>query len=141
MEITIKNTGNIAIKPEVQLKINDTNAKTVFNAVFPYSVDAEGIKPNETKVLSSVEWNANDKPASYYRAFVTVKANNIILKEEDFSFTMGIHSQNQLMAGLAQITEQNNKLIWIFVSVIVALIVFVGFMFIRMLKMKKTLNN
>lgn len=110
IKVIYDNQGNILIKPDMQLKII-RNGQTIFNAIFPYPEDEDGVKPLERKTMPMMEWQTQGWGNGKYRAEVKILLNDEIVKEDGFSFYIGLKTNN-LLGGIATIGGDNLKLTW-----------------------------
>jgi len=89
-----KNTGNVSLTPDLQVKIIKEDGNTVFNAIFPYLENEERILPGERKEMNSFNWKTAGEERGFYRAQMTVLSDGEVLDEESFSFNLGNVSRN-----------------------------------------------
>ena len=143
IKITYENQGNIAIKPDLQLKIiRISDEKAVFNAIFPFPDTETPIKPAERKTLPDFEWLTAGQEDGKYRAEIKVLVNNNSLDSQSFRFAIGPVSQaqelptNRLLAAAAYVGRGNMTVGWFVIgSVLLILAGFMNFLF-RKLKVK-----
>jgi len=103
IKIIYDNYGNVALKPDVQLKILK-DGTTVFNAIFPYPEEEEAVKVRTRKVMPLIEWPTAGQSNGKYQAEVDILYKGKVLAEDDFRFTIGSFSTSTLDKFLAAIT-------------------------------------
>lgn len=82
------NTGNVAIKPDLQLRISKKD-QAVFNAIFPYPENEEEVKPLASKTIH-IEWQTTGQEEGIYKVETKVLLNNATIFEDDFTFSIGL---------------------------------------------------
>lgn len=88
IRIIYTNKGNITVKPDVQLKIFDSDNKLIFNAIFPYPADQLPVNSAEQKEIPAIEWQTTGQAPGDYIAEVTILANGQTFKTEQATFTL-----------------------------------------------------
>ena len=94
IKINYYNNGNVAMAPDVQLKILK-DGSAIFNAIFSYPESEQPIKPKERKSLSYVQWSTSGQENGSYRAEVQVLYNGKVIAENSFKFSIG-YFQNSI---------------------------------------------
>lgn len=133
IRVVYDNKGNIAIKPNLQLKITQ-NGAPIFNAIFPYPENLEAVKPLEQKELPLIEWQTAGQKEGNYDAVVIASIGEKQFKTENITFTITAKGGAALPdVGKALSADMGFK--WLILGVIVfATIVF--FLFIAKSKNK-----
>lgn len=82
------NQGNVAVKPDLQLKITNADATSVLhNAIYPYPDNESAVKALERREFPNmIEWQTTGQPEGKYQAFVKVMLDGDVIKEENFQF-------------------------------------------------------
>ncbi len=101
IRVIYKNTGNITVKPDIQLKIFDKANKVVFNAIFPFADGQSPIKSGERREMPLIEWQTSGQPEGDYLVEATPVIAGRTFKTEPITFTL--KSGNQL--AVARITN------------------------------------
>lgn len=134
------NTGNVAIKPDLQLRISKKD-QAVFNAIFPYPENEEEVKPLASKTIP-VEWQTTGQEEGIHKVETKVLLNNATIFEDDFTFSIGPIVFNNINN-----TNNNSKLLG-FISGIrgggtmdLILILIGGFFIILAILVNKTKKN
>ena len=119
IRIIYDNQGNVAIKPDAQLKIS-RDGQTIYNAIFPYPEDENAVKPLERKELSSlIEWQTIGQENGEYRAEIKILYQGDLIQEESFRFNVGtVINAGQFLAAVAKIGGGNMTLGWIFAGLL-----------------------
>ena len=91
------NAGNVEIKPDLQFRILKDD-QLLFNAIFPYPENEEGINPLTSKKIT-VEWPTSGASNGKYLAEAKALLNNEIKQEDDFSFIVGSLEQGNTYDG------------------------------------------
>lgn len=87
------NMGNVAIKPDLQVRISK-NEQGLFNVIFPYPENEEEIKPLASKTIP-VEWQTTGQGEGMYKAETKVFLNGAVIQNDEFTFSVGpIQSDN-----------------------------------------------
>lgn len=103
IKVSYENLGNVAIKPDLQLKIL-RGGRVVFNAIFPYPEDKEAIKPLETQTMPIFEWQTDGQRNDKYKAEIKVLVGGNVADEKSFRF-------NIVNPALSQQSSSGNKLL------------------------------
>lgn len=130
------NQGNVAIKPDVQLKIS-RDGQPIYNAIFPYPENEEAVRPQQIKELPApIEWSTAGQPSGKYQAEIKVLVNGQMIKENSFRFSVGIVelSAGGLLVAVAAIGRGNLTLGWFIIGGI--LIIIAGILIIFNKKIK-----
>lgn len=85
IKIIYDNKSNIAIKPDVQIKIT-RDGSTIFNAIFPYAEGEPAIKTQTRKTMPLIEWSSAGQPEGKYRAELKIAVNGQVMEESGFNF-------------------------------------------------------
>ncbi len=138
------NQGNVAVKPDLQLKIaNIDNTTTLHNAIYPYPDGEDAVKALERREFSNmVEWQTTGQPEGKYQAYVKVVLNGNLIKEENFQFD--IISAEAAAAVLGTNTSNGDSeaaqmMMWYIFGGIVALAVLV--VLVKVFKKGKLASN
>ena len=91
LKIRVKyaNQGNIAIKPQLQIKIVQAD-KNYYNAILPYPEDEEGVKPLTTYEIAPIDIPVAGVALGKIRAEITVLYNQEAMQEETIKFTVAL---------------------------------------------------
>jgi len=129
IKIIYENLGNIAVKPDLQLKIvTIEGGKTVFNAIFPYPDDQEAVKPGEIKTMPIFEWISAGQENGKYWAETKTLINNKMVGEQKFRFGIGVaagllsdssdnFSESKLLAAVAFVGGGNLTFGWMVIGI------------------------
>ncbi len=134
IRIIYDNQGNVAIKPDAQLKIS-RDGQPIYNAIFPYPENEEVVRPQQIKELSApIEWSTAGQPSGKYQAEVKILVNGQIAKENSFRFSVGMVklSDNELLATVTAIGQGNLTLGWFLIGGFLLLIAFLAIIAKRM---------
>ncbi len=118
------NQGNVAIKPDVQLKIS-RDGQPIYNAIFPYPENEEAVRPQQIKELPApIEWSTAGQPNGKYQAEIKVLVNGQMIKENSFRFSVGMVtlSAGGLLAAVTTIGWGNLTLGWLIIGGILIII-------------------
>jgi len=132
------NQGNVAIKPEIQLKISNIDTGIIsHNAIYPYPENEKPIRAFEAREFPEIiKWQTTGQPEGKYHAYVKVMLNGDVIKEENFQFdiisaeaaaVLGANTQAEGGGETGDAAEagQNQQMImWSVLGVFVALGVF-----------------
>ncbi len=82
------NQGNVAIKPDLQLKITQIRTGNVIhNAIYPYPENENPIRPFERREFPNlIEWPTAGQENGKYKADIKVLLNGKVMEEESFIF-------------------------------------------------------
>jgi len=84
-----ENSGNVDIKPNVELSVSRNNEE-MFKAVFPYPDNTAAIQPNERKEIpSQVEWRTVGYEPGKYNVVLSTYENNQLNQKEQFMISIG----------------------------------------------------
>lgn len=88
VKAVFNNTGNVSLKPSVQLKIAEiATGNSVHNAIYPYPDSTGAVKPFEEKSIENfIVWQPASQPLGQYRATAAVMINGQAVSEESFNF-------------------------------------------------------
>ncbi|MCK4454103.1 hypothetical protein KAU51_02030 [Candidatus Parcubacteria bacterium] len=121
IKVIYDNQGNVAIRPDIQLKILKSN-ETIFNAIFPYPEDEKAVRPFERKVFENlIEWPTAGQENGRYRAEVKVLLNGEMIEEDDFRFIVGF-DWSKFLASIAVIGGGNIVLAWFIIGGVLAML-------------------
>ncbi len=130
------NQGNVAIKPDTQLKIS-RDGQSIYNAIFPYPETEEPVRPQQIKELSvPIEWSTTGQPSGKYQAEIKVLVNGQIVKENSFRFSVGMVklSAGGLLAAVTTIGQGNLTLGWFVIGGILIIIAGILILFNKRIK-------
>jgi hypothetical protein len=88
IRVLYDNQGNIAVKPDLQLKITKEGT-TIYNAIFPYPEGEEAAGAYAIKEILPVEWQTTGQENGKYRAELKVFFNGAEIQAESFGFSIG----------------------------------------------------
>jgi len=94
ISVTTFNSGNVTIKPYVELEIQQ-NDKTIDNIIYPYDKNRNGIAPRDSE-NSIASWQTVNYQNGKYKAIVRVYLDQKIAKEDWIAFSI-----NNDLTGLA----------------------------------------
>ena len=83
------NQGNIAIRPQAQIKIFQDDGAEIFDAIYPYPKKEIAVKPLKTKEII-VSYNTGELAEGKYRAEAVITLNGEELHKDDFTFSISI---------------------------------------------------
>jgi uncharacterized membrane protein len=129
IRIIYDNQGNVAVKPDAQLKIS-RDGQSIYNVIFPYPENAEAVRPGQIKELPApIEWTTTSQANGQYRAEIKILVNDQTAKEEGFGFSLGMIkiSAGGLLAAVTSIGRGNTALGWVFVGGFLLLIAIFAF--------------
>ncbi len=107
IKVIYENFGNIALKPNFQLKIlNAADEKTVLNAIYPYPDNEPAVGPGERKIMPAYEWLTAGQLSGKY----LVEAVSLVGSEKV--------NRNNFRFNLSSASVQNGKILGTFVSMI-----------------------
>lgn len=119
IKLIYDNQGNIALKPDVALKITRAGV-SVFEAVFPYPENEQPIKPRERKEVM-VNWQSAGQEKGDYDAEIKVLLGDRVMKEDSFSFRVGVVA-NDFLGFVAKIGGGNLTLAWFLIGLLFVVI-------------------
>lgn len=139
------NQGNVAIKPEIQLKISNIDTGVIsHNAIYPYPENEKPIRAFEARQFPNIiEWQTTGQPEGKYQAYVKVMLNGDLIKEENFQFD--IIPAEAAVLGASDVgdgtenSDGDQAVIWYVLGGIVAVAVVMAMVVI--LKKNKNQNN
>lgn len=82
------NNGNIAIRPQAQIKIFNTDGTETFNAIYPYPENEAPVRPRATKIITVVHHSGELKDGRY-RVEAIITLNGEKKYSDNFYFTVG----------------------------------------------------
>lgn len=85
--VTYHNQSNVKIKPLIQQKIIK-GEEIIFNVIYPYPEDKEGIKPGYSETVP-IEWQTAGLEAGEYQAEISILLGEKIIKQKKFDFSIG----------------------------------------------------
>jgi len=123
VRIIYENFGNIALEPNMQVKVTDVNEeKTVFNAIFPYPEEESPVIPGERKEISVFEWQTTGQAEGKYKIEINTLINGEALEQDHFSFNIGNvayfdkENKNNFLAAVSLIGGGNIILAWFIIG-------------------------
>ncbi|MDP2741327.1 MAG: hypothetical protein Q8O66_01405 [bacterium] len=116
IRVMYDNQGNVAVKPDLQLKITKSGT-TVYNAIFPYPEEEEAVRAYVIKEISPIEWQTTGQENGKYNAELKVFLNGVEIQKESFGFSIGYLGFDFLSA-LALIGGGNLTLAWFLIGMI-----------------------
>lgn len=121
IKINYYNKGNIALRPDVQLKIlKDGNA--LFNATFYYPESEDAIRPGGRKTISAIEWQTTGQSNGNYVAEVKILNKDNVVLQKSFKFSIGNFNNGIWVSALSLFKENNTILGWFIVGAILVVI-------------------
>jgi hypothetical protein len=115
IRVLYDNQGNIAVKPDLQLKIIKDGA-TLYNAIFPYPDNEEAVRAYATKEIPPIEWQTIGQTNGNYKAELTVSLNGAEIQKESFSFSIG-YSGFGFLAALSFLGNNGLNSPWTLLSI------------------------
>lgn len=100
IRVLYDNQGNIAVKPDLQLKITK-NGKTVYNAIFPYPEAEEAVRAYTNKEISLIEWQTTGQENGNYTAELKVILNGQEIQSSSFKFLIGHFQDSMWMSAVS----------------------------------------
>jgi uncharacterized membrane protein len=125
IKVIYENKGNIAIKPDIQLKITKIDSgNVVLNVIYPYPEGENPVKPFERKEFPNlIDWSTAGQENGKYKAEMKVLLNGKSSQEESFRFDVGVNVET-LLASVAAIFGGGNLILaWFVIGIILLLIV------------------
>lgn len=116
IRVLYDNQGNVAVKPDLQLKILKSGI-TVYNVIFPYPEEKEAIRALTAKEISPIEWQTIGQENGNYSAEFKVLINDKEIQSESFDFSIGYLSFN-LLAAVSFLSGGNLTVAWFMVGAI-----------------------
>lgn len=113
IRVLYDNQGNIAVEPDLQLKITK-NGRTVYNAIFPYPELEEAVRAYTNKEISPIEWQTIGQENGNYTAELKVILNGQEIQSSSFKFLIG-HFQNNMWIGAVSFLGGGNLAVGWFV--------------------------
>ncbi|MFH1890091.1 MAG: hypothetical protein ABIJ91_00780 [Candidatus Kuenenbacteria bacterium] len=83
------NQGNVALKPQVDLKIKNDEGQTFYSAIFPYSEEEPAVRSLAQYEVPALEIPTTGLAKGKYRAELKFLHNGEIVFEKDFRFSVG----------------------------------------------------
>ncbi len=111
IRVLYDNQGNVAVKPDLQLKITKLGA-TVYNAIFPYPEGEEAARAYAIKEISPIEWQTTGQENGSYRAELKVSLNGKEIQSESFGFTIGYFSGSSWISAVSFLGGGNLAFGW-----------------------------
>ena len=110
------NNGNIAIRPNAQIKIFNPDGKEIFNAIYPYPENEAPVRPRATKAIMIVHHSGELQEGRYLtEAIITLNGEE--KHRDDFHFTVGNItsdvSANRYLSFISRIGGGNLVLGWL----------------------------
>jgi hypothetical protein len=87
IKLIYTNKGNIAIRPQADIKIKNEEGEEIFGAIFPYPEKEDAVKPLGTKEIL-IPYNTGDLSVGQYRAEVIVSLRGEEKYRDDFAFSI-----------------------------------------------------
>ena len=87
IKLIYTNNGNIAIRPNSQIKIFDPESKEIFNAIYLYPENEAPVRPRSVKVITVVH-HSGELQEGYYRTEAIITLNGEEKYRDDFHFTV-----------------------------------------------------
>lgn len=142
IKVIYNNQGNIALKPDLQLKITEiSSSKIVNNAIYLFPETEKPIRALEERTIDNiVQWQTAGQQLGRYQADVKVSLGKDVVKEEKFQFDI-VNSEAATVMGAntAKVVENgasNETTIWYMLALSVAMAVI--FLAVKFLKKNKT---
>ena len=128
------NNGNIAIRPNAQVKIFDSSEKEIFNVIYPYPEMEAPVRPRATKVIEVVR-NTDDLKQGKYRVEAIITLNGEEKHRDQFFFTL---NNTGFWGGIVKgASDMNSWVYLIALAVIVSILVII----IRIVRVYIQKNN
>jgi len=93
IRVIYDNQGNIAVKPQIQVKISQSD-KIYTNLIFPYPEDEEAVKPLQRHETAAIEIPVDQLEFGKAQAQIAVLYNNKTLQEENITFSYKQKEEN-----------------------------------------------
>lgn len=116
IRVLYDNQGNIAIKPDLQLKITKAGS-TIYNAIFPYPEGEEAVRALATKEIPSIEWQTTGQEHGNYKAELIVSLNGKEMQKESVSFSIG-YFKYDFLGAISMIGGGNLTAVWFVIGLI-----------------------
>jgi uncharacterized membrane protein len=118
IKVIYDNQGNVAIKPDIQLKITQISTeKVIQNVIYPFPEGEEAVRAFQTKEFPNlIEWPTAGQENGKYKAEIKVLLNGKVMKEENFRFDIGSDNKTLSSAGIANFIGRNLTLVWFVVG-------------------------
>ena len=129
IRVLYDNQGNIAVKPDLQLKITK-NGETVYNAIFTYSETEEAVRAYTNREISPIEWQTTGQENGNYTAELKVILNGQEIQSSLFKFLIG-HFQNSMWISAVSFLGGGNLTVGWFVIAGILLILAIIFDVLR----------
>ena len=125
------NTGNVTIKPTIELDVAPEQGKSIFDVIFPYPKDKTGIMPGQAGEITA-QWLTASQALGKYTAHATVVLGNTV-KKQDLEFEVVPSANAAAMANASSYIKDNLDLFWLAAGSLIVVAVAV----IQLLKRKK----
>ena len=124
IKVIYDNQGNVAIKPDIQLKITQlSTGNVIHNAIYPYPEGEEAVKPFERREFPNlIEWQTAGQENGKYKAEIKVLLNGNLIEEESFRFDVGVDIMALLLANIALLGGGNLMFGWFVIGGILIII-------------------
>src|SRR3989339_329164 len=129
IRVLYDNQGNVAVKPDLQLKIIK-NSQTVYNAIFPYSESEEAVRAYTNREVSPIEWQTTGQENGNYTAELKVILNGQEIQSYSFKFLIG-HFQNSMWIAAVSFLGGGNLAVGWFVIAGMLLVLAITFDILR----------
>ena len=115
------NTGNVTIKPTIELDVVPEGGKSIFDVIFPYPKSGFGILPGQTEEIAA-QWPTASQAVGKYTARATVVLGDSTT-DQVFEFEILPSSGVAAMANAGSVVKNNLDIFWLAVGSIVVLAV------------------
>lgn len=123
IKVLYDNQGNVATKPDLQLKITK-DGSTVYNAIFPYPEDEVAVRAYANKEIPPAEWHTTGQQDGNYKAELTVFLGGKEMQKESFSFSVG-DFESSFLAGISWLWKGSFPLVLLAIIPIIAVLLIV----------------
>lgn len=86
------NSGNVAIAPQMQIKINNDGG-VIYNTIYPYPENQPSVKPGEIYEIPEVQILTSNLGVGKYIAQMSFSMDGKIMQEKDFGFSVGMFAE------------------------------------------------
>jgi len=121
IRVLYDNQGNVAVKPDLQLKIIKEGT-AVYNAIFPYPEGEEAARAYAIREISPIEWQTTGQGNGRYRAELKVFLNGEEIQSKSFGFTIGYFQDSVWVSAISFIGGGSLGIRWVVLGAILLVI-------------------
>lgn len=139
------NQGNVAVKPDLQLKITEINSsKIVNNAIYPFPETEKSVRALEERTLDNIiQWQTAGQILGRYQAEVKVLLGQEVIKEEKFQFDIISAEAAAVLGANISVDDSNNAndqtIMWYVLGLIIAVVIVLAA--IKIFGKNRSINN